>query len=271
VVLDVDTGIDDALALLYAVASPGLDLCGVTTVSGNVSVELAASNSAAVLAHCGADRVRVAVGAGATTGRRPREGRTDHGADGLGGVRVPPSSRALCAGPSDLVEELAAAGPLTLVGLAPMTNLPTLAPSADALVLVGGELSVDGEPEFNAGHDVAATASVLSAGLPTTLYVADVVERLRVARDDIRRLRSSRRPGARLAGELLAGRRGHLVGDAGALVMLARPDLFRIQPHRVGLVDGRLTRTPTGRLLPVVVDVRADAAATDFVDVLLSG
>lgn len=142
---------------------------------------------------------------------------------------------------------------------------------ADALVLVGGELSVDGEPEFNAGHDVAATASVLSVGVPATLYVADVFERLHVARDDIRRLRSSRRPGARLAGELLAARRGHLVGDAGVLVMLARPDLFRIEPHRVGLVDGRLTRTPTGRLLDVVVGVDPDPVATDVVEVLLSG
>lgn len=270
--LDVDTGIDDALALLYAVASPELDLCGVTTVSGNVSADLAARNSASVLARCGAGSVPIAVGASTTTtGRGPREGSTDHGADGLGGVGVPPSPRTLGSRPSDLVRTVAAAGPVTLVGLAPMTNLPTLAQSADALVLVGGELLVEGEPELNAGHDPAAASSVLRAEVPTTLYVADVFERVRVAPDDIERLRSSRLPRAHLAGELLAARRAHLIGDAGALVMLARPDLFRIEQHRVGLVDGRLTRTPAGRLVDVVVEVDADAAAADFVDVLMSG
>jgi pyrimidine-specific ribonucleoside hydrolase len=272
VVLDVDTGIDDALALLYAVASPALDLCGVTTASGNVPAGLAARNSASVLDHCGAGGVPIAVGASTTTaGRGPREGSTHHGADGLGGVSVPPSPRPLGSRPADLVGAVAADGPVTLVGLAPMTNLPTLAQSADTLVLVGGELLVEGEPEFNAGHDPDATAAVLRAGVPSTLYVLDVFERVRVAPDDIERLRSSPLPGARLAGELLEVRRAHLVGDAGALVMLVRPDLFRVETHRVGVVGGRLTTTPGGRLIDVVVDVDARAAATDFVDVLLTG
>jgi pyrimidine-specific ribonucleoside hydrolase len=271
VVLDVDTGIDDALALLYAVASPALELCGVTTVSGNVPAGLAGRNSAAVLDRCGADSVPVVVGASATTsGHGPREGRTDHGADGLGGVSVPPSPRTLGSRPSDLVRTVTAAGPVTLVGLAPMTNLPTLAESVDALVLVGGELLVEGEPELNAGHDLAATAAVLRADVPTWLYVADVFERVRVDPDDVEHLRTSRRPCARLAGELLAVRRAHLVGDAGALVMLARPELFVVEQRHVGLVQGRLTTTPSGRLLDVVVEVDARAAAADFVDVLLS-
>jgi pyrimidine-specific ribonucleoside hydrolase len=271
VVLDVDTGIDDALALLYAVASRELDLCGVTTVSGNVSAGLAARNSASVLARCGAGAVPVAVGASTTTtGRGPREGPTNHGPDGLGGVTLPPSADVLGTGVSDLVEAVAADGPVTLVGLAPTTNLPVLARSADALVLVGGELLVEGEPELNAGHDPHATAAVLRAEVPTTLYVVDVFEQVRVAPDDVERLRSSRLPHAQLAGELLAVRRAHLIGDAGALVLLARPELFRVEPRRVGLVGGRLTRMPDGRLLDVVVEVDARAAATDFVDVLLS-
>jgi hypothetical protein len=185
-------------------------------------------------------------------------------------VSVASSPRTLGNRPPDLVRTVAAAGPVTLVGLAPMTNLPTMMQSADALVLVGGELAVGGEPELNAGHDPAATAAVLRADVPTTLYVADVFERVRVAPEDIERLRSSPRPRARLAGQLLAVRRAHLVGDAGALLMLARPDLFRIETHRFGLVDGRLTRTPAGRLLDVVVDVDARAAAADFVDVLIA-
>jgi len=72
-VLDVDTGIDDALALLYAVESPALDLLGVTSVVGNVPAEVAARNSAAVLSYAGATHVPVRIGAGRTTSgsRRP--------------------------------------------------------------------------------------------------------------------------------------------------------------------------------------------------------
>ena len=65
-------------------------------------------------------------------------------------------------------------------------------------------------------------------------------------------------------------RRDHLVGDAGALVLLTHPELFRLEPRRVGLVDGHLTGTEDGRLLDVVVDLDARAAAAAFVEVLLS-
>ena len=84
VVLDVDTGIDDALALLYAVAHPDVELCGVTTVVGNVPADVAARSSAAVLARAGAADVPIAIGATRTlTGAGPRRGPTNHGPDGL--------------------------------------------------------------------------------------------------------------------------------------------------------------------------------------------
>jgi pyrimidine-specific ribonucleoside hydrolase len=272
VVLDVDTGIDDALALLYAAASPALELCGVTAVVGNVPVEVAARNSAAVLAAAGAVSVPVAVGAGRTSaGSAARTGPTDHGPDGLGGVVLPDGPAPSGLDIASLAEGVARGGTWTLVGLAPMTNVADLAPLADEVVLLAGELAVEDDPELNASHDLAATARAAGSGRPTTLYVVDVFERVRVAPDDVERLRTSRRPCARLAGELLAVRRAHLVGDAGALVMLARPELFRVEPRRIGLVEGRLTTTPDGRLLDVVVEVDARAAATDFVDVLLSG
>ena len=91
-----------------------------------------------------------------------------------------------------------------------------------------------------------------------------------VAADDVDRLRSSDRPAARLAGELLAVRRDHLVGDAGALVLLTRPGLFRVEPRRMALTDGHLTATGEGRLLDVVVDVDAPAVAAAYVETLLS-
>ncbi|WP_168218385.1 nucleoside hydrolase [Nocardioides eburneiflavus] len=270
VVLDVDTGIDDALALLYAVASPTLDLCGVTTVAGNVPVEVAARNSAAVLALAGAAGVPVAVGASRTTaGEGPRTAPSDHGPDGLGGVAVPPGA-APAADVESLVRDVRAAGPFTLVGLAPMTNLPGLAPSAAGVVLVGGTLAVEDPPEVNAGHDPEATARTLASGRPTTLYVRDVFEQVSVLPGDVERLGSSDRAAARLAGELLAARRSHLVGDAGALVLLTCPELFGVEARRIGPAGGHLVQTPGGQLVDVVVDVDAGSVARTFVEVLLA-
>ena len=168
-----------------------------------------------------------------------------------------------------MLRTAAAAGPVTLVALAPLTNVAALARVATDLVLVGGELATEEPPEFNAGHDLVATARVLAADRPTTLYVADVFERVPVTAADVARLRGSGRPAARLAGDLLAVRRAHLLGDAGALVLLAHPDLFRVEQRRMGLVDGHLTSTDDGRLLDVVVDVDAEAAADAFVQTLL--
>ena len=237
VLLDVDTGVDDALALLYAAASPALELCGVTTVAGNVPVEVAARNSAAVLAHAGAGHVPVAVGASRTTaGGGPRTGPTKHGTDGLGGVALPPGPEPSALGVRAVVDEVASAGAYTLVALAPMTNVAELAPSAAEVVLLGGalggELAAGEPPEFNAAHDVPATL--------------------------------------RLAGDLLAVRRSRLIGDAGALVLLTHAHLFRVEQRRVGIVGSTLTEAPDGRLLDVVVGVDAPAVARAYVDALLA-
>ena len=275
VVLDVDTGVDDALALLYAAASPALELCGVTTVAGNVPVEVAARNSAAVLAHAGAGHVPVAVGASRTTaGGGPRTGPTNHGTDGLGGVALPPGPEPSALGVRAVVDEVASAGAYTLVALAPMTNVAELAPSAAEVVLLGGalggELAAGEPPEFNAAHDVPATLRALASGRPTKLYVIDVFEQVSVRVEDVARLRSSDRPAARLAGDLLAVRRSRLIGDAGALVLLTHAHLFRVEQRRVGIVGSSLTEAPDGRLLDVVVGVDAPAVARAYVDALLA-
>jgi pyrimidine-specific ribonucleoside hydrolase len=271
VVLDVDTGIDDALALLYAVACPSIELCGVTTVAGNVPVDVACANSRSVLVLAGAGRVPVARGAATTSaGGGPRTGRTNHGPDGLGGVVVPAAPASEPLGVHGLVRSVADRGAFTLVGLAPMTNVAEVAPLAEDLVLLGGELVPEEPPELNASHDLHATGRALAAGRPTVLYAIEVFEQVSVAPDDVARLQASHRPAARLAAELLRVRRSHLVGDAGAVVLLARPDLFQVERRSFGIVDGHLTETADGRPIDVVVGVEAAGAAAAFVEALLS-
>ena len=91
VLIDVDTGIDDALALLYAIAHPDLEVAAVTCVSGNVALSQVVTNTCSVLGVAGAPGICVGGGADASLrGDGPRTGR-QHGADGLGDLRLPSS------------------------------------------------------------------------------------------------------------------------------------------------------------------------------------
>lgn len=273
VLVDVDTGIDDALALLYAVAAPGVELVGVSTVVGNVPARVGARNSRAVLALAGAPWVPVVAGAEVTTdGNGPRTGLTNHGTDGLGGVDVPapPFSPHTCTDPSAMVEQLTTDRPLTIAACAPLTNVARHAHQAGVaqVVVVGGELVVEGRPEFNIGHDPAAAVAVLAADPALTIYAIDVFEDVTVPQSDVERLRNGSEPAARLAGELLAVRRGHLLGDAGALLVLTHPGLFTLERRRMAVVAGRLVldeHTAGGR----VVDVVTSADGPALVDAYL--
>ena len=93
VILDVDTGVDDALALALAVRHPLVQLEAVTTVAGNVSVELTTRNTLAVLDWLGATDVPVAAGADRPMSGLTREASHWHGPDGLGGAQLPESRR----------------------------------------------------------------------------------------------------------------------------------------------------------------------------------
>src|SRR5262245_45184841 len=124
-IIDCDTGIDDALALLLAARSPEIDIAGVTCVAGNVVLEQVVRNTLGVLAACGV-RAPVAAGAAGPLVRRLTTATFFHGADGIGGAALPP----LLAAP---VDEFAPAllcrlarehgGELNLVATGPLTNV----------------------------------------------------------------------------------------------------------------------------------------------------
>ncbi len=287
VVLDVDTGVDDALALLYAVAHLELDLRAVTCVSGNVALTQVARNTCSVLQIAGAATVPVGSGADVTlTGAGPREGHK-HGLNGLGDLVIPASRRE--PEPDTAVDLLRntirdAERPVTLLALGPQTNLAMLvrdhleeiAGSIDKLIFVGGQVAQTDEPgEFNVGHDPEAAAIVLGSGLPITMYGLDVFNQVTASEASIERLIEHDHPAIRLAGELLHVRHRRLIGDAGALVMLTNPERFATQrmPIRIGLRDAERGRTfvdPAAPLIDVVTAVKADQASQRFVDVIES-
>jgi inosine-uridine nucleoside N-ribohydrolase len=147
-ILDVDTGTDDALALAYAVESPAIDLVAVTTVAGNVGVDRTTANTLAVLDWLGATAVPVHRGASRPLCRPHRDAMYFHDEGGLGGARLPAAIREIGhdRGPAATIRlARQRPGELTLVTLGPLTNLaialnvePGLPDLFKAVVVMGG-------------------------------------------------------------------------------------------------------------------------------------
>ena len=148
VILDCDPGHDDAIALLLALASPEIDLVGVTTVHGNQTLEKTTDNALRVLALVGREDVPVAMGADRPLVRELQVAAHVHGESGLDGPELPPRA-------SEPVEQSAVdflvehAGPETvLVPIGPLTNV-ALALEAGIrparIVLMGGSIAEGNE------------------------------------------------------------------------------------------------------------------------------
>jgi purine nucleosidase len=176
-ILDVDTGVDDALALLYAVASPEVDLIGATCVMGNISVEQATENTLAVLEAAGRGDVEVVQGAARPLARDHVPFPVVHGERGLGRAAPPPpgaapSSRSaveLIVGsareqPGEVL--LIATGPLTNIALA-LREEPALPELLGGFALMGGAFDRAGNvtpaAEANIWVDPLAAAEVFTA------------------------------------------------------------------------------------------------------------
>ncbi len=177
IILDVDTGIDDSLALLYACASPEAELVAVTCVAGNVDLDNVQRNTRAVLELGGRADVEVALGADRPLVRPLEVTPETHGPRGLGYAELPEPSRAASMRPAaDLLVDEARRRPrdLTLVAVGPLTNVafalqrePMLPMLLHRLVIMGGAYRVPGNTapttEWNAQWDPEATKAVFDA------------------------------------------------------------------------------------------------------------
>jgi purine nucleosidase len=180
ILIDCDTGIDDALALLLACASTEADLRAVTCVAGNVDARQVGVNTRAVLELAGRVDVEVALGREVPLVRTLVTTPETHGGQGLGDATLPPPTRELSPRhAADLIVEEARAHPgeLTLLTLGPMTNLavavlrePRLPILLKRLVLMGGAYGAAGNTtpvaEWNVAVDPEAMAIVLRAWSP---------------------------------------------------------------------------------------------------------
>lgn len=197
VVLDVDTGTDDALALAFVTRDPRVDLLAVTTVAGNIGVEQATANTLDVLDWLGAKGVPVHRGASRPLVRPHQDAAYFHDEGGLGGARLPRSTRETGPdrGPAAMIR-LARQfpGEITLICLGPLTNLaialnvePTLADRLKAVVLMGGAYTVPGNTtpaaEFNILVDPEAAQQVFAAPFKQLISVGlDVTQKVSLTR-----------------------------------------------------------------------------------------
>jgi purine nucleosidase len=187
--LDCDTGIDDALALGYLLATPSLRLVGVGTVSGNVDAVTAARNTLDLLDLAGRSDVPVAVGAGDPIAGPYRGGVPHiHGRNGIGNVILPASSAEPIAGAaSEMISRLAREheGQLRIVTIGPLTNLalalrddPELAGLVHSVTVMGGAALEPGNTsavaEANFANDPEAARVVVETAWPVTLVPLDV-------------------------------------------------------------------------------------------------
>ena len=227
-VLDLDTGVDDALALAYALGSPEVELVGVVCTYGNVTMRTAVRNTCALLELLGHPEVPVLAGADRALAATfpfapPAAVRRIHGENGLGDQPV--SGRCRCApgdGVAFLRDELRRAegdgAELVYVPTGPLTNLahmltsiPGLADVLGRVTFMGGALAVPGNvtpcAEANVANDPAAADAVLRGGLRTRMVGLDVTHQAVLARRDTAAWRELGTP----AGTLLADVTDHYI------------------------------------------------------------
>jgi inosine-uridine nucleoside N-ribohydrolase len=265
IIIDTDPGIDDAMAIFFALRHPALDVIGLTTIFGNVTTELATVNALRLLDIAERPDIPVARGA-ADPLCVPYSGPVAfvHGDDGQGNVDLAPSERQ----PVDqsaaefIIEQvLARPGEITLVPIGPLTNLalalrlePRIAELVDEVVLMGGNALGLGNAtpaaEANIRNDPEAADVVFGAAWRVTMVGLDVTHQVRMDDEHLGRYGTIAHPMARHIAAIVpfyrdfyrdrVGIEGIYVHDSSAIAYLVAPELFTTEqwPIRVDCTDG---------------------------------
>ena len=252
IIIDTDPGIDDAVAILLALASPELAVHGLIAVAGNLPLPATARNACAVVELAGRSDLPVFAGCPRPLAGAAPDAAHVHGEDGLGGLALPPPRVALAAqhGVSWLIAMLRAAAPgsVALCALGPLTNIavalvmaPDIAAAIGNLVIMGGGTHGNITPaaEFNIHCDPQAAAIVLASGLPITLVPLDATEAVIGTPERIAPIAAlGTRCGAAAAallGPRAPGRPPVAMHDACVIAYLLAPELFRTSEAQVAV------------------------------------
>ena len=252
IIIDCDPGQDDAVALFLAFASPDeLDLLGITTVGGNVPLELTARNARLMCDIAGKHDVPVYAGCAKPMSRALRTAEMIHGATGINGIDVVEPETPLQSehAVDYLIRTLLAANDasVTLVPIGPLTNIavaierePKILPKIEQIVLMGGAMREGGNrtpsAEFNILVDPDAADIVFKCGRPITQMGLDVTHQVLSTVDRVERIEALGNPVAMATAGMLSffdrydtkkyTSRGAPLHDPCTIAWLLRPDLF---------------------------------------------
>ena len=262
-IIDCDTGVDDAVALLLAFSSPEFNILGVCTTDGNVSAELVARNTRIIREIAGREDVPIHVGCPRPMVREPVEAGHFHGESGLGDLDVfdPKAPAADGHAVNFIIDTVMRLPPeaVTLAVTGPMTNLavamimqPAIIERLGPVIIMGGARSEGGNiiasAEFNVFADPHAAQVVFTSGCPITVLGLDATHQVRATEARIASIEAIGTKKATTAARLLRFARGIStelmegeeppVHDPCTIAFLLRPELFATRPCSVLVETG---------------------------------
>jgi inosine-uridine nucleoside N-ribohydrolase len=251
ILIDTDPGIDDAMAIFYALESSELDVIGLTSIFGNADIEVTTVNALKLLEIAGRSDIPVARGVDNPLAM-PFRGAVAfvHGTDGQGDVFLPPPKASVheLDAPNFIVRSvLDAPGEITLVALGPLTNVamamqlePTLGAKLAGIVLMGGNAFVGGNAspaaEANIINDPEAADIVFGAECGVVMAGLDVTESTIMTTSDLARIATFDNPRAQHLAAIIPfyekfylqrlGIEGICVHDSSTISYLLKPELY---------------------------------------------
>lgn len=271
IIIDTDPGVDDAMAIYYALESGKFDLVGLTTIFGNAHTDLTTQNALRLLEIAGMPHIPVAKGADhRLTGPFTHPADFVHGDDGQGNVHLPPPT-------TSAIDESAAAfivrqimahpGEITLVPVGPLTNIalalrlePRIVENVKEVVLMGGAAFVPGNvspaAEANIYNDAEAADLVFAAGWPLTMVGLDVTHKVKMTSAQLAQYGQSQKATSQHISKItpfyeafFKSRHpeadGIFVHDSTAISYLLDPSLFTVEQHPVVVETQGISRGKT--------------------------
>jgi uridine nucleosidase len=269
-IVDTDPGIDDAMAIFYALSSLELDVIGVTTVFGNASTHVCTENALRLLEI--ADRTDIPVATGAERPlAMPFQGGADfvHGVDGQGNTHLPsPKSKPVVKHAVQfLIDEMGKSpSEITIVALGPLTNIamalliqPDIAQNIREIVLMGGNAFVPGNAtptaEANIWNDPEAADIVFGAACPITMIGLDVTEKIYMPPEQLDRIGTFTNPRSQHLARILPfyrtfyrerhGDDGIYVHDPTTITYLLNPSIFKTVRYPIRVETAGIGRGKT--------------------------
>ena len=299
IIIDTDPGVDDALAILLALASSEISLEALTTTQGNVTLEKATRNALSVLELARASHIPVASGSMLPLVQPLRASAFVHGESGIGNSLLPePQARPIRKHAVDYLIERVLAEPkeISIFPIGPLTNIamairkePRFADAVKELVIMGGAVLEHGNitplAEFNIYVDPHAAHIVFHSGIPITLIPLDVTHKCLLKQMHIDRLIQIDSPISRfikdavevyLRASFALGYEGSALHDPLTLATLLAPELLTLKEYHVdvdmaGGVSMGKTFADVRNVLkqPVNMKVAMNVRGEDFVELFL--